>query len=218
MGIDIVLFRAKKLKTSIVKKLEHQDIDEMLENYNFDYINEQTYTKHEQDYKELSPYLTPVLMKRTFTDREKYMAAAGIPVGLTWYSQTSRGDYTLISYEENGERKTVQISHEDMHKFDYVKEEIYYVYHKEHIDVEVYYSIRDIVWNVINKNMQALHHDDKSHTYSPHRLTPKEAMEILKGIAKEYKADEIYVSDDSVPFIMELLVLEDKNVFIMGEN
>ena len=33
--------------------------------------------------------------------------------------------------------------------------------------------------------MQALHHDDKSHTYSPHRLTPKEAMEILKGIAKD---------------------------------
>ena len=128
------------------------------------------------------------------------------------------GAYVSYSYEENGERETVQISHEDMHKFDYVKEEIYYVYHKEHIDVEVYYSIRDIVWNVINKNMQALHHDDKNHTYSPHKLTPKEAMEILKGIAKEYKADEIYVSDDSVPFIMELLALEDKNVFIMGEN
>ena len=56
MGIDIVLFKAKKLKTSIVKKLEHQDIDEMLENYNFDYISEQTYAKqHNKKVNYLEP-------------------------------------------------------------------------------------------------------------------------------------------------------------------
>ena len=218
MGIDIVLFKAKKINQKLANCLAHQDIDEMQGQYYFSYITEQTYQKHEKDYQEISALLTPVKMKRTFIDREKYMAAAGIPQGLQCYSYTIRGTDTIVTYEENGKCKRVTIPYEDVHKFDYVKEETYYVYERTDIDVDVYYSIRDIVWDIINKSMQDIHNDNKKHTYSPHKLNPKESMRILKAIAKAYKDDEIYVCDDSVPFIMELLTLEDKNIFIMGED
>ena len=218
MSIDIVLFKAKKINQKLLNRLAHQDVDEMQGQYDFAYITEQTYQKHEKDYKEISAFLTPVKMKRTFIDREKYMAAAGIPQGLQCYSYTMRGTDTIVTYEEDGKCKRVTIPYEDVHKFDYVKEETYYVYDRTDIDVDVYYCVRDIVWDIINQSMQAIHNDTEKHTYSPHNLTHKEAMKILKAIAKAYKDDEIYVSDDSMPFIMELIALEDKNIFIMGED
>ena len=219
MGIDIVLFRATKLDDTLVAQFEHQDIEKMLAHHEFDYISEETYKKHEQDYEELRPYLTPVLMKQTFTDRKKYMAAAGIPEGLNWYSSRYDGIYTTITYNENGTTKQVRLTNEDIHKFDYVKESIYYIYDKEYMDVRADYSIRDVVWDIVNSKIQARFQDNERHTYVPHKLTPEESTEIVRAIAKAYKADEVYVSDDSMRFIMEMLCNEDEeNLFIMGEN
>lgn len=207
-------FKVKKLSPELVKEFEKQDIYQATEKQDsILYYREDTMQSRANNLCELLPCLTPISMKETICDRDRCFRDMGLPDGLKSMCASYGHNFVRVSYQDNGENKTIEIPNEKLHEYEHEEEYVFYLCHKEYIDADVTSYVAKTIMEKLNTITGRT-----ISTYSPHKLSQQESFKLARELAQDVKNEDIYISDNELIGILTTLLLNDGEVFVVFEN
>lgn len=215
MGADVYFFRATKIDDEVVQKIKGQDVEEMSEKYNFHYKDEKDMTKRMDDYAELLPYMKTVLMRRKKCNQKQCFTDMGLPEDAKYYSISYRQTHLILQHEG----KSITVPYAKLREYDYIEEELYYIWKQESVDAEPSGYTGNFIWGIANEFLRKRFNDNQNHTYCPHKLTKAESDYLMLEIVKAAKNEDIYFeSSELASILMVLIENTDEELFIIGQN
>lgn len=207
-------FKAQKLTPEVAKEFENQDIYQATEKHDsILYYREDTMQSRANNLCELMPYLTPISMKETICDRDKCFRDMGLPDGIKSMCVSYSHNFVRVSYQDNGENKVIEIPNTKLHEYDHEEEYVFYLCHKEYIDAEVTSYVAKTIMKKLNTIMGR-----PISTYSPHKLSQQESLQLARELVQDVKNEDIYIGDNELIGILTTLLLNDGEVFVVFEN
>lgn len=191
MGLDMYMYRAKKLNEAEVKSLTGKHAQKIAEESDYTY-----FTKNEvlddTELTELMPMLTTVTMKNTFINMEKIRKDNEIPedARITGSSYSREGD-SYIFRNDSGFDKRVTLSQEELQTYLFDADEEYLVCHMEEV---AYWRKAYDVQDFIHENIEAPILNCGYYEVS---------RELLDRLYDMGEVEELYCEDDEKIFYHE---------------
>lgn len=216
MSTDILLFKCRKVDDDVINTITGKDVCKMADMYNFTWHSKEDYEERMFNLLEIKDYLRPVRMTDVVFDRKACFAAFGMPEDTLNYYQTTDISGMDVYW---GENQHARIRFDEAKKYESIIENTYYIYQREMVNISGTDYMSRRLWDIVNSMMQAKCNDNINHTYTPHRLSEEESIIVLRELAKQYKSGDIHIgTDDEIETIMELLLNENGDLFIEGQN
>lgn len=191
MSLNIYLYRVHKIPKNILEEFEGKTQKEINDHYNkrisdILFISEKDIQETPALYKDLKPYLNPIMIKRRYTDFAKIKKDYNIPVGAGMYNQSHYPSGVVYEFMSCNQRYKVDI------KKDILKEK----YDVEKLD-KMFVAYIDEVYNWRNDYRVM----DLFHDYIPsirnlgyYKVT-KEIFSVLKK--RDEKTFLVYFRDNT---------------------